>query len=196
MSTMQRLTLIGLYNYDNTLFDDVTLPTGYDKQTFIESLLLEHGEKCVLYPDFDFMKFSLGVVSRKWQHELKRIYDALYADYNPIENYDRNEQYTDTLTHGANTTTTRLEDETNENKVSAFNDSAYQPDSKSTVSGGKVKSEMGGKDTTERYGRVHGNIGVTTSQQMIESELSLRLKNNLYSKAARIFADELLIGIY
>ena len=92
MSTMQRLTLIGLYNYDNSLFDNVILPDGFDKQTFIDTLLLEHGEKCVLYSDFDFMKYSLGAISRKWNNELKRIYEALSAEYNPIWNYDRNEE--------------------------------------------------------------------------------------------------------
>ena len=95
MSIMQRLTLIGLYSHDNTLFDNVTLPTGYDKDTFIETLLLEHGEKCVMYPEPEFMKYSLGIVSRKWRHELERIYIALMADYNPIWNYDRNEEYED-----------------------------------------------------------------------------------------------------
>ena len=92
MSTFQRLTLIGLYNHDSTLFENLSLPDGYDTQTFIDSFLLEHGEKCVLYPDFDFMKFSIGVVSRKWSFELEKIYEALSAEYNPIENYDRYER--------------------------------------------------------------------------------------------------------
>ena len=61
MSTMQRLTLIGIYDYDPTLFDGLTLPDGYDKQTFIDSLLLEHGEKCVLYANPDFMKYSIDM---------------------------------------------------------------------------------------------------------------------------------------
>lgn len=95
MSTMQRLTLIGLYNYDSTLFDNLTLPEGYDKPTFIDSLLLEHGEKCVMYTDIDFMKYSIGAISRKWANELTRIYDALTAEYDPISNYDRHEEIKD-----------------------------------------------------------------------------------------------------
>ena len=94
MSTMQRLTMIGLYNHDPHIFDNLSLPDGYDVPTFIDSFLLEHGEKCVLYPDPDFMKFSIGAVSRKWALELERIYDALTAEYNPIENYDRYEDIT------------------------------------------------------------------------------------------------------
>ena len=31
----------------------------------------------------------------------------------------------------------------------------------------------------KRTGRVHGNIGVTTSQQMIQAEIDLRVQNQL-----------------
>lgn len=95
MSTFQKLTLIGMYNYNQSLFDNVNLPEGYDKDTFIDALLLEHGEKCVLYTDFDFLKYSLGAVSRKWYLELEKIFEALKADYNPVYNYDRYEDIGD-----------------------------------------------------------------------------------------------------
>ena len=95
MSIMQRLTLIGLYNYDNKLFDGLSLPEQYDKNTFIDTLLIEHGEKLVLYSDYDFMKYSIGAWGRKWSLELTRIAEALFAEYNPIWNYDRYEEWTD-----------------------------------------------------------------------------------------------------
>lgn len=95
MSTMQRLTLIGFNNIDPTLFDTLELPEGYDKETFIDSLLLEHGEKCVMYTDPEFFKLSIKMWSRKWRLELSRIYEALIAEYNPIYNYDRYEEYVD-----------------------------------------------------------------------------------------------------
>lgn len=113
MSTYQRLTLIGLYNYEQQferdLFSSLTLPAGYDKPTFINSLLLEHGEKCVMYTDPAFMRSAIGIWSGKWQLELSRIFEALTAEYNPIYNYDRFEEsddgrgksYTSKVTGGA-----------------------------------------------------------------------------------------------
>lgn len=99
MSTSQRLTLIGLYNYENQfgrdLFDKLSLPAGYDKTTFVNTLLLEHGEKCVLYTNPDFLRTAIGIWSGKWQLELERIYEALTAEYNPIYNYDRYEESAD-----------------------------------------------------------------------------------------------------
>ena len=114
MSTFQKLTLIGMYNYNTSLFDNVNLPEGYDKDTFIDTLLLEHGEKCVLYTDFDFLKYSFGAISRKWYLELTKILEALKADYNPVYNYDRYEVIGDTVkkTFGEKTTADYNDDNT------------------------------------------------------------------------------------
>ena len=192
MSTMQRLTLIGMYNYDNTLFDNVNLPDGYDKQTFIDSLLLEHGEKCVQYADVDFMKLALGTVSRKWYNELQRLYEALRAEYNPLWNYDRNEEYDDTT--GGTIDNTQPQSSVDESSVSAFNSSAYEPDRRNTSNIGHTNTETHGNIHHEAH--LYGNIGVTTTMAMIKEEIELRTKNDLYDIAGRIFANELLIQIY
>ena len=169
MSTNARLTLIGLYNYDGTLFDGLTLPTGYDKNTFIDTLLLEHGEKCVLYTDPDFMKYSIEAMGKKWYHELERIYQTLTDDYNPLYNFDRNETYFDQI-YGTNSEVTtgwkgggsartnkpeyyneQVTDSTSETvtdaktteKVSAFNSASYEPSKETTENGGKQISKAG-----------------------------------------------------
>lgn len=51
-------------------------------------------------------------------------------------------------------------------------------------------------DRATHSGRVSGNIGVTTSQQMIESELRLRLGYNLYDIIADEFKRRFCILIY
>lgn len=229
MSTMQRLTLIGLYNYDSTLFDNLSLPDGYDKDTFIESLLLEHGEKCVLYSNFDFMRYSIGVWSRKWALELSRIYDALTAEYNPIHNYDRYEEYKDTEkrkykseSEAGHTATDKPdfdvvqdtnEDAETEELISADNSNTYQPEHKTIQNGGKTTATTSGTTqdleeasnsktedeedrTFEHDAHLYGNIGVTTSSAMITETVDMRRNYNLYEAAGRLFANELLIGIY
>lgn len=229
MSTMQRLTLIGLYNFDPTLFDSLELPADYDKQTFIDSLLIEHGEKCILYSNPDFMKYSIGAWGRKWALELERIAQALKAEYDPIYNYDRFEEYTDnegrklTSTTNAGHKATDSPDfdvirETNdnavtENQTSAYNSSSYQPESKTIVDGGKETATTKGKtqDLSEtsnsktddaetrnfsHKAHLYGNIGVTTSAAMVSEVVQQRFKYNLYGTAAKLFANDLLIGIY
>lgn len=229
MSTMQRLTLIGMNNYDPTLFDGLTLPDGYDKETFVDSLLLEHGEKCVLYSNPAFFKQAISLWGRKWQLELSRIYDALTAEYDPIYNYDRYEEYTDnegrkyssTTNAGHKATdspdydvvTETNDDAVTEEQISADNSGTYQPEHKTTYDGGKTTANTKGKtqdlaetsnsktDDAEtrnfsHKAHLYGNIGVTTSTAMVSEVVRQRMEMNLYVTAARLFANELLIGIY
>ena len=245
MSTMQRLTLIGLYNYDPTLFDGLTLPDGYDLETFRDALLLEHGEKCILYSNPDFMKNAITLWGRKWSLELGRIYDALIAEYDPIYNYDRFEEYTDNEGRKYSSTTNAghkatdspnynddvtndydVVTETNDNavteeQISADNSGSYQPEHKTIVDGGKttqsndgtIKRHVNGKtqdlaetsnsktDDAEtrnfsHKAHLYGNIGVTTSASMVSEVVRQRFEYNLYSIAAKLFASELLLGIY
>lgn len=214
MSTMQRLTLIGIYDYDPSLFDGLSLPDGYDKDTFIDSLLLEHGEKCILYSNPDFMKNAIGAWGRKWYMELKRIYGALSAEYDPIFNYDRYEEYTDNegtkLTSELNAGRTMTDKPdyavTSENTISADNSYSYQPDNKNVTDteGTTQNIDESTNSTTKNEGErelkhkahLYGNIGVTTSAQMVTEVVQQRFKYNLYATAAKLFANDLLIGIY
>lgn len=221
MSTMQRISLIGLYDYDETLFDNLTLPEGYDKPTFVNNLLLEHGEKLVLYTNPDFMKRAIGYWSNKWSLELSRIYQALTAEYNPIYNYDRyeeskdkhkatdNPKYTDKQTNDYTITNEQLENSTDEHKISADNSSEYQPEDKnitnfgknSSLNKGTIQKDIDGttKNLSEKFkhkAHMYGNIGVTTSASMVTEVVEQRLQYNLYGIATRLFASELLIGIY
>ena len=242
MSTFQRLTLIGLYNHVPELFDELVLPAAYDRDTFIDTVLLDQGEKCVAYQEPEFFKYAVGVWSRKWALSLERIAEALTEEYNPLHNYDRYESYTDkehgdyknrierggsdekkntgtvtTTETGTNTETTT--DMVTERNVSAFNESAYQPDEKSTVNGTITrepntttivtpdtsdKTEYGGTedgsgdDRREHTHTAHlfGNIGIVSSQQMATAEVDLRSNYNMYSIAATLFADDLLLMLY
>jgi hypothetical protein len=46
-------------------------------------------------------------------------------------------------------------------------------------------------------GRIHGNIGVTTSQQMAEAQYKLQEAwGNLYDHMASVFIKEMLITIF
>lgn len=94
MSTA-KMTLIGMYNYDNTLFANLTMPEGINKNDVINSLLLQGGEFEVLYPRPDFMKYAIGAWSVKWEHTFAEWLRGTQASYNPIHNYDRIEDIRD-----------------------------------------------------------------------------------------------------
>ena len=244
-----RLTMIGLYNYDDTLFVNLQVPETLNKQDVIDSILLRCGEMPVLYPSFSMCKTMIGIWSRKWYHGIERMLNALNDDYNPLHNFDRYEKYSDNdeklETNTKNSTLVENHDNdivddnhmtiesssamnntngnTNTNDVSAFNDSNYQPSSKSTLAGtihqtddvdsetnarntrsdtgshNATNSETAGYSTNNNFthdGHLYGNIGVTTSQQMLDAEIKLRSQTNIYDIIAEIFMRDFCIYAY
>ena len=110
--------------------------------------------------------------------------------------------------------------DTTENTLSAFNSNVYQPDNKSELTHGlSVDDDLTyGKQTDTTYGHNvdhvynnlkdqeggkdilsvnrHGNIGVTTNQQMINEELELLRHFDIYGYIADIFENENMLMIY
>lgn len=248
MATM-RLTMIGLFNYDPTLFDGADFPEGIDKDLAVESILLRCGESPAVYQSAPFMKMKISNTARKWYNNIEHMLRAINEDYDPLHNYDRFEEWTETDKKSETTNhtetvkdTSKTESkETNDiesdktgsshdniskttvNEVSAFNSNEYQPSNKTTENGQNSSSDseaISTQSTNEQSGsgennrdvkgdnkyetdnslshnaHLYGNIGVTTSQQMLESEFKLRQNINIYDVIAEIFFKELCIYIY
>lgn len=202
-----KLTLIGLYNYDDSIFSDMTLPEGIDRETLVNTIL-QSGEFEVQYPDWHFTKDLAEHIAKKWYRTFDKWYKALQLEYNPIYNYDRFEEWTDngtdsgTVKNDGSTSETSGANGTTETQVSAYDSNTYQPDGKSISSqnananGQTANTETRDLATSGKHsGHLYGNIGVTTSQQMLESELELA-KWNLYQHMADIFIEELCIMVY
>ena len=191
------MTLIGLYNEDNTIFDNLNVPVGLDKQTLVNNILLRSGEFEVLYPDPDFMKFSIGSFSAAWQDTFERWVNALSIEYNPLENYDRQEDWTDTRNGHNSGTTSGTTSNTLTNKVSAYDAGDALTTRGQDVNYGADSSSSSGEshEGAHHRVRVHGNIGVTTSQQMLQSELDLGYCN-IYEKITDLFLTHFVIPVY
>lgn len=97
MSMGANMSVLGLYNWDNTLFDNLEVPSGWDtqdKQLLVDNIVLECAELEILYPSAPFFKAALGAWSSKELPTWERIYQASILEYNPIENYNRAEKTT------------------------------------------------------------------------------------------------------
>lgn len=101
-----KMTLIGMYNYDNTIFNDMFFPEGIEKDLVISSLLMQGGEFEVLYPDPYFMKNSIKIWSSKWYRTFAEWLKGTQAEWNPIYNYDRYEVAQDDANKKYNSKTT------------------------------------------------------------------------------------------
>lgn len=97
------MTLIGLINYynnvdttENTLFDLLLLPDGIDKNTVINNIIMKGGEFPILYPNAPYVRAYIGVWGQKWYRTFDKWYKTINLNYNPLYNYDRVENITDT----------------------------------------------------------------------------------------------------
>ena len=195
-----------LLDYDNTVFDNFVSPedpdgVAVDAQLIIDNIIYKYGDAPLFTPDPAVMKYYIGVWSTKRKPLWDRFYRAILEEYDPLHNYDRNEKITDELTHGHTVTT---DDDltgglTIENQISADNAGTYQPDSKS-INGGKderdITEKHTGKDTHIITTQTYGNIGVTTSQQMLKAEIDLLPALDIINYIADDFHEEFNLMMY
>lgn len=233
---------------------------------FIGSLMLEYETEEGNISESDLKAIAQSVYylnADKWAN----IWKTWNLDYNPIENYDRNEDFTDTRTPDLTTTTTtdgknvrtpdlnttietsgddtttrtgtnkttydNIKDTSQENTFTYAYDTSEgtptptdttknentrtggiteTPNLTSTISHGMMTEteETGtdtqkidnidtrtekGTDTTHRTGRAHGNIGVTTTQQMMMEEYNIR-KRRFFDMVMEDMDEILLLHIY
>lgn len=165
--------------------------------------------------DYDYTRIIINRFGMKWI----KIYNALIAEYNPIENYSMTESTNTSIVDDINKTNSHSESGTTNKSSNGSNESTINSSGSSTndtetgiygfnsgnssnrdnLSGkasdtlnrtentdteisetnteSKTLSGSNNEDNTREITEEHtrsGNIGVTTSQQMLESELKLR----------------------
>ena len=85
------ISLLGLYQYDNTILQGLTLPENFavgDLETLKNNLLIETAELELLYTDPNFLKFAITAWCSKNSPSWKWLLDTQKYDYNPIWNAD------------------------------------------------------------------------------------------------------------
>lgn len=70
------------------------------------------------------------------------------------------------------------------------------PDNATSTSSNTTAATNTGTETTEHTGSRSGNIGVTTSQQMLESELELAAKMDMFKQVELDLAQKIFIGVW
>ena len=114
MGRAVNLSPLGLYQWDQTIFDLMQIPSALDKPTLVDNLLAETAELEVLYPDPVVFKNLVGVWSAKQIDIWNRLYATTQYEYNPIENYNR---YETGSTDGEGSTTHTGTDSTTESTL-------------------------------------------------------------------------------
>ena len=133
--------------------------------------------------DSTSMVLLANIIYTKYGVKWNKQWETMFFEYDPISNYDMTEEMTDDETvheFGHGMSGTYSVNGNIENKKAGFNSSDYQKDTQniSQNSGTQSNTENGENTDTRNYTLTRrGNIGVTTSQQMIESERNLWMWN-------------------
>ena len=223
MSRKAKMSIFGLWAYDNTVLDGLVanLPTWEDEDEVVHTLdgtvlkdniLLEYGELEIIYPDPDFCKMAITAWAQKQKDVWQELFETMFYEYDPIENYYRREHWTDDFTHGHKRDTdlthghkvTMDVEDTTTNSVTGYNGTNFSDRDKTVFSNDDTETHSG-KDTTNetnsgtdkdvRDGYARGNIGVTTTQQMIEAQRET-VSFNMYDTIMQEFKERFCIMIY
>ena len=184
------------------LIKDIDVDARVDKEVLAQEIVVKCGAMCPVYNT----SWSFLYWHKHWfelhKREISELCNTLEYEYIPIESYSRYDdlKHNATSNTGLNETSGRTrkegrglevngtENSTTENQTSAYNESLYQPESKSIFGDTNGRSEQEKKDTeedeTREYTRdnvfdskdnnyVHGNNGLFTVQHLIEEQRKL-----------------------
>lgn len=174
------------------------------------------GKELLFYLDLETLSISeanIDLIARSifYRYGIKwnKDYEAFMTEYNPVHNYDRSESWTDTTTHTGNYSDQASgKDEKKDGakqttKIAAFDIDTMKPDgevgdeSEGSYTYGKKNEHIQDlKDELTHKAEIKGNIGVTTSQQMIESEFVLREKYRLLDIISNDIREALTLKVY
>lgn len=219
MSSDILLSVMTLLDYGGVDFmgaDYFRLPEGVDRDTLTALILSETAEQEVVYPEPQTMATVVRAWSTARLDAWTRMLAALTEQYNPLHNYDRTE--TETAEEGEDETEATAETETEDTddttqsgttvteKVTGYNSNTFNDNTQNVgqgnVSGSRDRETTRDKAVTRSLGRdksrtlrAFGNIGVTTSAEMLAGEMEVR-QTDIYTIIADEFERYFCIGIY
>lgn len=190
------LSILGLYEADPDLFAEMIIPPALSRETLVNNLVMDLAEVNTIISDPAVMKLAIKHWSESridvWLH----LYETTQYDYNPIWNKDGYYKETETRDLAGSLSGTSGTDETRTDKRSAYDSTTFQNTDQSILdSDSTVHNDSTDTGTIERERIEHGNIGVTTTQQMIKEEREIA-EFNLYSIIIDEFKQRFCIMVY
>ena len=216
-------SICNLYGYEE-VFKDIEINDALDKELVINTILDTCAMYEPIYPEIEILNMKIKVFFKKHQMQFDKLtylYSLQYkTDYNPIWNKDGSKTHSEknsrtkvnTLKNAIDDTVTTNNSNNDEieevNQVSAYDSDIFSNDSKTTTTDKKQENSTEktnrneNSDGNEKEENIletkdteQGNIGVTTTATMINEEIDLQKKFNVYEVVATMFYDELMLHV-
>lgn len=201
MAIRSTLSILGLYQYDNGVFQYFQVPEGMDKDIARNDILSECAELEIIYSNPEIVKELI----KNWvTAELPlwtKMYEAATANFNPLYNVDAYESETieRELSGEYETSGESSGDTSNIQARTGYNSSEWANSDKDTGTSSAASSSDGSNSESETITntkRRYGNIGVTKSTDLIQSAWELYPLLNCYKAIVESFKNRFCIEVY
>lgn len=191
---MSRLSILGLYKWDEHLFDSMPLPEGIVSGRLQDTILLKCADLELCYPDYDLMKEAITLWCLKNMNNWNILNKALNKDYDPI---GKSEVYEGSNTEQARDRGTGSSNGESKHSVAGFNSSTLAQSTKDETNLESGTTNEREAQVMRKYARtLYGSLGMHTSQELMEAEIRLRTEYNIYDVIAEDFKQEFCLLIY
>lgn len=210
------LTVSGLLDWDETVLDGFNSCINFSLlETYPESMytfpdfmvnnyarqkvVLECGMLECVHQDPDIFKNAVETWVKLNRGRWTRLYQTTLYKYDAIYNYDRKEEWeeTDEEHENQNGEGSNNGNNTSTRNVGAYNNS-MQKAGEDVSEGSSSYNATGSKEsnkTRKHRARMYGNIGVTTTQEMIEAERKV-VCFDICDIIVREFRSQFCIAVY
>ena len=190
-----KLSIYGLYQWDPTILTGAQwfpFAPELPVEDFFLLLTTELCELPLVWPNGDIMRKMVKAWCKTMQYRWKGLYNSTKLEYNAIENYNRTETVT-TKSKTTGSTQNNGSDSTTQQRT-AYDNLSLADTAKETVTMGSGNSVTGDVETSHTN-KTSGNIGVTTTQQMLEQERTV-LQFNFFETVVEDFKKKFCIEVY
>ena len=210
------LTVSGLLDWDETVLEglhtciDFTSLKTYPENEYnffngainniaLQKVVLECGMLECVHQDPDIFKNAVKAWVAVNRGRWTKLYQTTLYNYNAISNYDRTEEWeeTDEEHENQNGEGSNNGNSTATHNVGAYNN-AMQKAGEDVSEGSSSYNATGSKDsnkTRKHRARMFGNIGVTTTQEMLEAERRV-VCFDICDIIVREFRSQFCIAVY
>lgn len=197
---MALLSILGMYNYDSSVMEGFNVPENVDRDTVVNSILLDCAELELIYSNIDIMKLAIATWSDKELPIWTKLQKTNELEYNPIYNLDVKEKETETraLQKTDSAITSANSSGNTVDSVHGFNSTDWadsnMQDSSANSSGSTNGTSTDTGTVIHEYQRA-GNQGVTSTQQMIREEREVA-SFNIIDYIVKSFKRRFCLGVY
>ena len=198
------MSLLGLYQKNNNLFIELELPEGIERDTVVDNLLMETAELEVLFTNPLFMQDAIGTWSSKELPVWQKLYDTTLLKYNPIQNYDRTEKWSEdenitknTDSEATGTSKTESDGTSKQNRdttidnatnhfTSAYNETDFTPTGRDQQNQQEISETTQTDEGNVNVSAKSGNVTDETGKRLLDRSGEISGNTGFYTKQKMI----------